>query len=141
MNPLANMKAWGAAGETQTVHVNRATVKLLMLLPDMHFSASCCLFDRAATMFLGHCTFHPQYGLLSYSEILCPFTSTPTPPHPCLLSSSWPLVSRTSSCWSTRGPVGCRWRAGSSHRMQPSRATTQRHWELSGSSSVTTDCI
>lgn len=54
---------------------------------------SCCLFDQIAITFLGHCSsfnFHPQYGLLSFSEILCPLnplTSThtrnpPAPPHP-----------------------------------------------------------
>lgn len=77
--------------------------------------------------------FHPQYGLLSYSEILCPhnpLTSTPQhSPKLCLLSSSLPLASHTSFCWSTRGAEGCQWRAESLHQMQPSPARKGRDWK------------
>lgn len=56
-----------------------------------------CLNHAACLMKLQSCSwvtvlsinFHPQYGLLSYSEILCPhnpLTSTPTPPPSCAFS-------------------------------------------------------
>lgn len=92
--------------------------------------------------------FHPQYGLLSYSEILCPLHQPPARPPPslppwsqwCLLSSSWPSVSRTSFCWSTRGAEGCRWRAESSRQRQPSPAREQegREGGFKGQSTRTT---
>lgn len=62
--------------------------------------------------------FHPQNGLLGFSEILSPLNLITALPSPTLkpvvlLSSSWPLVSRTSSYWSTREAGGCRWTAES----------------------------
>jgi len=97
---------------TETVPLTLAVV----LSPDPKFSQSQSRSLVTALSF----DFQPQYGLLNYSE-------TPTQHlNLCLFSSSWPLVSRTSSCWSTRGAAGCQWRATSLRRTQPNPARKGR---------------
>lgn len=67
--------------------------------------------------------FTPQYGLTRS----CVSTECSDPTHPEQgLSSSSSLGNHTSSCWSTRGAAGYRWRVTSSLRTQPSPARKQR---------------
>lgn len=67
--------------------------------------------------------FFPQYGLTRS----CVSTECSDPTHPEQgLSSSSSLGNHTSSCWSTRGAAGYRWRVTSSLRTLPSPARKQR---------------
>lgn len=99
MKPFVNMKEWAAAGEAQALHENK----------EWWWSCSCYFCSSATSWYIflfimlpvwsnyNHVpwslyfswNFHPQYGLLSYSEILCPLnplTSTSHPTHSCAFS-------------------------------------------------------
>lgn len=125
MNTFANIKEWAAAqtiscGWEQRVRGLMSTLKPFTVLLLSRFLVTVLFFHL-----------HPQYGLFSYSEILCPLNPLNWSPEQTLFSSSWPLVSRTSSCWSTRGAEGCRWREESSRQTRPSPARERTHLKVS----------
>lgn len=79
MNPFANMKEWPAVGRTQVIRCRWEQRAFMYML---HLTSS------LIKSHLGHCTFSffqlsPQYGLLTFSAILCPLNpliSMPTKP-------------------------------------------------------------
>lgn len=115
---FANLKEWASAQTISCGRVHTGTVK--------------CSFT---VMFLGHCTFlspSPPIWVIKLLRDPVPTKPVEPPSRADPFSSSWLLVSRTSSCWSTRGAEGCQWREESSHQMQPSPARERRHLKVSG---------